>query len=118
MLNIFQVGDHIFAHTTTVLVVFMLIIYAFNNCRSKQWYFRRAALLCPAKSAWSKLLASNEDVAFTLMSGFNFRAFDSVCGVLHTNMDVERERNRARRASVTSLVDYTWVYVGSTASQT
>ena len=116
MLNIFQVGDHMFAHTTTVLVVFMLIIYALNNCRSKQSYFRRAALHCPAKSAWSKLLASNEDVAFTLMSVF--RAFDSVCGVLHTHMDVERERYRARRASVTSLVDYTWVYVGSTASQT
>ena len=71
-----------------------------------------------AKSAWIKLLASNEDVAFNLTSGFHFRAFHSLCGVLYTNMDVERERNRTRSASETSLVVYTWVYVGSTMSQT
>jgi hypothetical protein len=109
------------AHTTTVLVVFMLIIYAFNNCRSKQLYFRRAALLDPAKSAWSKLLASNEDGAFTLMTGFNFRAFYSLCDALYSNMDVERERNRTGRPALMSLIDKVGlylVYVGSTMTQT
>ena len=108
------------ASTCVTLVTILVIIYAYNSARNKQLYFKRCALLDPERSAWSRLLASQDDGSFTLLTGFNYEAFYQLCDALFTRNDVERERKRRGRPQLLSLVDKVGlylVYVGSSMTQ-
>ena len=109
-----------FASTCVTLVTILAIIYAYNSARRKQLYFKRCALLDPARSAWRRLLASQDDGSFTLLTGFSYEAFYQLCDALYSITDVERELKRRGRPPLLTLVDKIGlylVYVGSSMTQ-